>query len=194
MKDTIKNKVNEALLKESSLSRIYQHMLKCDTAIITAFRKTNTREVNEKLNIELKAILLKKGYGITAVKGTYIEGYNSAIAKEVKEDSLFVVNLSDDTAFNASLAQLGNKYDQDCVIFIQKGGKESYLLGTNETGFPGFKQVVQQGAFKPKSEGEFMTRHQGAPFTLGEGLDTYEGLSGLSRRAVTGIAEGKLKK
>ena len=104
-----------------------------------------------------------------------------------------MVNLKGDSGFFDKLAAYSTKYEQDCVIFILKGGNETFLLGTNDSGFPGLGQKVPQGHFKPKIGGEFMTKYKNQPFTFGEeineALETYEGLSRLSKMAIKGIIE-----
>ena len=103
------NEWNE-FINESSISRSYEHILKHDTGFLTAFRD-NTKDTikcisdhsktleNFERNKQLKAVLLNKGYGVTAVDGTYIEDFGTEAAKEVKEDSLFIVNLKDNPNF-----------------------------------------------------------------------------------------------
>ena len=84
-------------LTESSISRTYEHILNHDTAFITAFRDntkdrtkcmpdhSNTMEKYER-KMQLKSVLLNKGYGVTDVDGTYVEDFGTDAAKEVKED------------------------------------------------------------------------------------------------------------
>ena len=89
------------VVNESSLSRMRQHMMEHDTAMITAFRGyikdengeqiTVTRKQNLKRNSQLKA-QLSKNYNITVVQGKYIEDYGSADAKEVGEVTFFAVS------------------------------------------------------------------------------------------------------
>lgn len=174
-----------SILKESSMSRIYSHIIEHNCAIITAFRGDKSATENKRNNKILSSLLLKEGFGITKVAGTYIENYNTDAAKEVKEDSLFVVNLKDNPQFFKTIYTLGNKFFQDSVLFINKGGKSSYLFGTNSTGYPGLGQKVSTGEFKPKKEGEFMTKLKGQPFVL----ETYDNLSRLSKLAVSKVFE-----
>jgi hypothetical protein len=99
------------VLNESSLTRIHSHIMKHDCAVITAFRNKlincMSEDNGDKLNISdnkmrnkrLKSALLSLGYGVTSVKGTYIENYMSDNQVEVKEDSYFVVNLTDNPDF-----------------------------------------------------------------------------------------------
>ena len=86
------------IINESSLSRMRQHMIEHDTAMITAFRGyvkdengeqiTVTRKQNLKRNAQLKAELNKR-YNITVVQGKYIEDYGTNDAKEVGEVTFF---------------------------------------------------------------------------------------------------------
>jgi hypothetical protein len=62
---------------------------------------------NYERNRQLKAVLLNKGYGVTDVDGTYVEDFGTDAAKEVKEDSFFVVNLKDDPNFKDTITGLG---------------------------------------------------------------------------------------
>lgn len=121
---------------------------------------------NKNRNKNLKAALLSLGYGVTGVKGTYIENYMSDNAIEVKEDSYFVVNLSDDPSFIGNIIKLGEIFCQDSVLILERGGENNYLYGTNESDFPGYGESVPVGSFKPGIESEFMTRVGGRPFTL----------------------------
>ena len=125
------------LLSESSLSRIYRHIQKTDVAIITAYRDDpfdlskclsdaevveadtkNPRASNLLRNRNLKAVLLSKKYGVTKVKGSYIEDFDTPQAIEVKENSLFVVNLEQDPNFVNDIVMLGKKFCQDSVLII----------------------------------------------------------------------------
>ena len=165
-------------LNESSLNRVYSFIINYDCAIITAFRSKLVNCVDntefEKLNIydnkgrnkSLKAVLLSLGYGVTKVKGSYIENYLSDNQIEVKEDSFFVVNLSGDPSFIDKIKKLGEMFCQDSVMILEKGGENNYLFGTNNSDFPGYGEISSIGNFKPGVEAEFMTKVDGRPFTL----------------------------
>ena len=167
------------LLNESSLNRIYSHIQEHDCAIITAFRSSMVNCVsgedderilnirnNKNRNKNLKAALISLGYGVTGVKGTYIENFMSDNEIEVKEDSYFVVNLTDDPTFISKIIKLGEIFCQDSVLILERGGENNYLYGTNESDFPGYGESVPVGGFKPGIESEFMTRVSGRPFAL----------------------------
>lgn len=197
------------LLKESSLSRLYQHMNEHDTAILTAYRNDPTDmsacvegaeapkegESNQIRNRNLKATLLAMKYGVTKVDGSYIENFNMPTAKEVSEDSLFCVNLHDDSNFVETIQKLGEKYCQDSVLIIPMGAKGAFLLGTNNTEFPGYGESVDVGDAKFGEEAEFMSRVGGRPISMGEEklLEVYGDLSRNQRMAVEAIARSFLK-
>ena len=105
-------------LNESGLSRVHQHINAHDTAVITAFRNDPSSDegcvdavppgeqeesplkANKARNKNLKAVLLKMGYGVTRVDGSYIENFDDMDnRKEVSEESFFVVNLKDNPEF-----------------------------------------------------------------------------------------------
>lgn len=185
-------------LNESSISRIYEHILNHDTAFITGFRdnpgdptkcrkptKLKKTQVpaakqrsmiqsNKERNMFLKASLLERGYGVTDVDGTYVEDFGTKAAKEVKEDSFFVVNLNDDPSFKSFLNGLSEYFCQDSFLYVNRGGESSMLIGTNNSEFPGFGNEASMGSFLGGKEGEFMTRvgKSKRPIKFAEGLDT----------------------
>lgn len=134
-------------LHESSVTRIMSHLKNYDCGTITAFRGTcanataNTLpavkeyegesiplDVKKQWNRDLKAALLKLGYGVTAIKGRYREdGWDTAS----DEESFFVVNLANDPDFIKNMARLGEAYNQDSILIKEKGSDNAYLLGTN---------------------------------------------------------------
>jgi len=195
------------LLKESSLSRVYKHMIEHESAIITAFRddpddlercvgETDGGELavdphreNKLRNKNLKATLLSLGYGVTRVDGSYIEDFNTPQAVEVAEESFFVVNLTDSSKFFKDIVLLGEQFCQDSVLLIPKGGSVAHLTGTNHSEFPGYGEQLSMGNRQLGEEGEFMTRVRNRPFLYKEGLETYKGLSRNERMAVKKLAE-----
>lgn len=197
MKKIMKEWREFANLNESGLSRIYKHIQEHDCVVITSFRddtedNTNCTDKaiigkdNKERNRDLKATLLGLGYGVTSVDGSYIENYNTEAAKEVKEDSFFCVNLKDDPGFLENMANLGEKFCQDSILVFPRGGKGAYLLGTNNSDFPGYGKKESLGDFAGGEEAEFMSRIGGRPFTTKEGLqlETYDQLSRMERMFV----------
>ena len=187
-------------VNESGLSRIYKHIQEHDCVIITAFRGdpddgSNCTDAaivggdNMERNRDLKATLLGLGIGVTKVDGSYIEDFGTELASEVKEASLFCVNLKDDPNFIDTLASLSEKFCQDSIIVFPQGGNEAYLLGTNKAEFPGYGKKQVTGDLSMGQDAEFMTRVNNRPFTTKEGieLETYKKLPRLQRMAVRSI-------
>lgn len=167
-------------IEESSLSRIWQFSKKHDTGTISAFRYQ--KDCNEggiipkKTNLDnsqiLKSKLLKLGYGVTKIKGSYIENYGSKDAKDVDEESYFVVDLKDKGNLKKDLIQLGLYFEQDSITYSKPSG-EYYLISSNKCpkGYPGFGKVgVEIKLGKPifGDKGEFFSKINGRPFVFKE--------------------------
>ena len=181
---------NKYLITESSLSRVYGHIVEHDSAILTAFRNEYSRKENYERNRELKAQLLSMGYGVTKVDGSYIENFETPQAIEESEQSFFVSNRADDPAFFDSIESFGQRYEQDSVLIIPMGGKGAYLIGTREgNDFPPFGERITVGDLKMGREDEFMSKVKGRPIVFKEELDTYEKLSRNSKWAVKKMVE-----
>lgn len=155
--------------------------------------KKETLSKNKVRNRDLKATLLDKGYGVTPVVGSYVENFMEENSVEVKEDSLFVVNLKEDGDFINTIESLGRKYCQDSVLIIPQGGKGAYLLGTNNADFPGLGNKEVVGNFQAGREDQFMTRVGDRPFVMKERkefvLETLANHSRNSRWAIKTIAK-----
>ena len=211
----LKNVVKE-VITESSVSRVFQHISQHDCATITAFRNDPTDntncvgeygppssfqdeglsslEINKRNNKFLKAALLSKGFGVTSVDGTYVENFESEEPEnppiEVKEDSFFVVNISDvpqEEFFNV-ITQLGKKYCQDSVLLFPKGGEQGAILyGTNNS-FPGLDIELKYSKLSFGKEREFMSKIRNRPFAAINEVQTYNKLSRLEKMAVKQMA------
>ena len=181
MSQQMRNLMNQfaSLLNESSVKRVFKHLIKHDCAIITSYRKSLTNcldnddemeyvniRTNKNRNRHLKSTLLYLGYGVTKVKGTYIENFAEQNAIEVNEESFFVVNIKDDSNFISNMTKLGELFCQDSVMIIEKGGDNNYLIGTNNSEYPGYGKIEKMGKFKPHVESEFMTRVGDSPFSF----------------------------
>ena len=163
-------------MNESGLSRLAKHMDEHDCGTITAFRSKEgcggedaaeySLDDNKKRNRQLYANLEVLGYGVTRVDGAYIENFGTKDAKEVKEDVYFVVDLKDKGTLKTDLMRLGEKYMQDSILFIPKGGKGSMLIGTNncENSYPGYHKTQTYNDRNMGKGGEFMTKVKGRPF------------------------------
>jgi hypothetical protein len=123
------------------------------------------------------------GFGITEVKGAYVENYGTPEAVEVGESVFFVVDLKDKGNLREVLRKLGKLWDQDSILFIPRGGKNSELWGTNYTSdYPGYGNKIVLPVLKMgKDDSQFLTRVKGRPFYFESVLrESYCGnLSGL---------------
>jgi len=165
-------------LLESSLSRIWKQTQEHDSGTISAFRSARDcnkgEEFSKKENLKnskiLKSKLLKNGYGVTKIDGTYIENYNTPNAVEVKEESYIVIDLKDSGNLKADLIKLGQEFEQDSITF-QKADGSYLLISSNKCsdGYPGEGKVgVEVKLGKPifGKDGEFHSKINGRPFVF----------------------------
>jgi hypothetical protein len=175
------NIIKESLtLSEKSLSRLLSHMENHDCGTITAYRSARdcnegepyTKKENQQRNKKLLAMLSSKRYGITSVKGSYIEDFGTSKAKEVGEHVFFVVDLNDSGNLESDLRKFGEEFEQDSILFIAKGGESATLIGTNQckNGYPGYGKKIKFNTRGMGKSGEFFTKVGNMPFTFSEGL------------------------
>ena len=120
----------------------------------------------KKRNRDLKASLLKYGYGVTSIAGNYIENFNSSDAREVGESSYFVVNLKDDPNFFKNIFVLSELYNQDCFLYKPKDSDEAYNVGTNNCEWPGYNIKEPAGKFHINIKSEFLSRVGNSSFAF----------------------------
>ena len=109
------------ILNESSISRVMHHVSSDNTfGVLSPFRKSNTKKENEEAYADLKKLVRSMSYGFIEMIGGYKEedGF-------VNEKSLFIPNIK-----KTEIISLGQKYDQDSVLFKDKTG--FYMIGTNK--------------------------------------------------------------
>lgn len=149
---------------ESSLSRLWSKTVNHECAMISAFRGTLKKAENRQRSAKLAAALRKKGFSVTQVQGAYVERIDGKDV-EVRELSFFVCNQGDDKDFVETMFKMGAMFDQDSVAIIPKGGKGAYLLGTNRTGFTGYraKQAIGNSTWGGVS-GQYFSRIGGRAF------------------------------
>lgn len=157
-------------IRESSLSRVHDHMNKHDAGFITAFRDGNTRSENKTLNRKMLATLMRSGYGVTSVKGAYVMDHGTPDAKEVGEPSFFVVDIKDTNKLHPDLIKLSIQFKQESVLLVDKGGKNARLYGTSkDSKFLDYGQSMPVGSGKyGKVAGEFLSRVRGREFAFEE--------------------------
>lgn len=152
-------------LEESSLSRLLKHMNEHDVGFITAYRSEFPKKANQFRNKALKSFLVKEGFGVTSVDGSYIENFGTEDAVEVKEATYMVVDINDKGNLESVLRSQGEKWGQDSILFVPRGSAKGILWGTREGNeFPEYGQSIEVGTRKLGDEGEFMTKVNGRPF------------------------------
>lgn len=166
-------------LNESSINRIVDWINRCDIACITAERKqfnpttatertlddrpdelkgtdvvyNYTRQDSKNRNSHLKAELLRNGYGVTDVRGSWFE---KGLFKD--EDSFFVVNLNDDPDFFKKIFDLSELYNQDSFLEKERGRDYAVLVGTNNSMFPGYGERINIGKLHTNIKSDFFSR------------------------------------
>lgn len=181
------NKSFSELYAESSLSRIQSKTAERSTGAITAFRGGFTKRQNMQRNKKLLSQLLKSGFSVTTVKGSYIEDYGTEDATEVGETSFFVSSptLGDDNGkLERHLIKLGKQYEQDSILSV-RFGQDANLIGTNDSEFPGLGNRVPVGKATFGKAGEFFSRVNGRSFQF----ETYKEKSRNARMAITEITK-----
>lgn len=156
------------LVVESGLSKLNSKMIKYDIGTITAFRSSDTRDVNKAKNRQLLAYLLNKKYSVTKVKGSYIEDLNSDNPIEVGEESFFVSDQNAAGTLKKDLIKLGVHFDQDSILF-KSVGDVAKLYGTSdrEESYPGKNKVTELGSAKlGRVNGQFFSRVSGRVFAF----------------------------
>lgn len=179
-------------LIESTLNRVMSHIEKHDSAILSAFRNEYSSKENYERSRVLRAQLIQgSGYQITKIKGSYVEGfvpqaeadklkemdpespeYQELKRKveqqhEVSEQSLFILNASDDPGFFEKIKELSEEYEQDSVMLIPQGGDNIYLYGTRQDNdYPPYHQTQDLGSIALGKSGQFMSRVGGRPFVV----------------------------
>ena len=166
------NELCDKIIVESSISKILYYVKNFECATISASRGklTNltdkafvpadyenerelTKEENRKRNSELKAKLLKLGYGVTSLEGRFAEAGEMFPGKET---SYFVVNRNEDPEFFNNIFALSEYYNQDSFLYKPAGSMSAKLIGTNNAernedwGQPGFNQEIAVGDFHPE--------------------------------------------
>lgn len=121
---------------------------------------------NIRRNRNLKASLLKYGYGVTGIAGNCIENCHTPSPVEVGEESYFVVNLKDDPSFFDRIFELSEYYNQDGFLYKPKGSEECFNVGTNNGEWPGYGVQAPAGKFHAKVDNEFLSRIGNSSFAF----------------------------
>jgi len=159
------------ILSESTLNRIEKWVKSKDIAGVSAFRGRLTnytkntlmdiepeteysKKENLKRNLVLKSALLKAGYGVTRISGSYLE--KGSI--ESQEESFIVVNLNNDPNFRDKIFKLSERFNQDSFLYKHKDSDDAFLVGTNYDDYVGYKNIKHAGTFYKNVTAQFMSR------------------------------------
>jgi len=176
--------LNEAASK--SLTRVLGHFENNAFSIVSASRGIYGKEENKIRTENLISDVRGGGFGFVKMKGRYVEGYGTEGEKNpVQEDVLFIaskpmkvntettpedesrhndeVNSKWNEEFKQNMMKLGNKYDQESIVFKPYGEEKAYLIGTvdiDENGkkvWPGHGNMIEVGDIHPGKAGMFHT-------------------------------------
>lgn len=118
-------------------------------------------------NHDLMAALLHYGYGVTKMRGNYIENFGTINAKEVGENSFFVVNLHNNSNFLNNVFELSEYFNQNSFLYKPKGkNTHAFLIGTNAGEFPGYGRQLDQGEVHINVDSEFRSRVGNSSFSF----------------------------
>jgi hypothetical protein len=165
------NEICNKIILESSISKIMNYVKNFECATISASRgkltnltdnafvpedyadeRALTEDENRKRNTELKAKLLKLGYGVTSLDGRFAEAGEMFPGKET---SYFVVNRNEDPEFFNNIFALSEYFNQDSFLYKPAGSMSAKLIGTNNAernedwGQPGYNGEIEVGDFHP---------------------------------------------
>jgi hypothetical protein len=120
----------DSILKEASLSRIWQHIQNGKTfAVISAYRGSNSEQENRSLHEKLKQDVRSKGYGFIEQKSGYTYA-NPQTGEEgnVEEQSLFIPEIS-----KADAVSLATKYQQESILWKDTNEFVLYYVSSGKT-------------------------------------------------------------
>ena len=160
------NNWHKEVISEASLSRLWRKYKECDSGTISACRGNKTPKENKANTKKLMTELIQMGYSVTAIDGVYIENYGMPNAQEVKEKSFIVFDHNKSGRLKRDLITLGKKYEQDSITFNSVKDGNYYLIGTNETGYPGLGNQEILGKPMFGEDGTFHSKVKGRPFVF----------------------------
>ena len=125
---SLKETINHIKLYEASLGRLKQHYDNGDCILfISANRNENTIQENKKAFKELQHYIYDSNFGHNKIKGSYVENREDGTTVTVEEDSLIVYGKPKDEITLLRLGkQLGRRYKQEAILFINSEGKAKY--------------------------------------------------------------------
>jgi hypothetical protein len=132
------------ILRESSLSRIWQHSnSEISIGIITAFRNEHTKKQNIERNKELAAKIKNVGYGYFYIDGYWIENQGTDKEFHVSEKSIFIIgNEKDNGKLKWWLKKWIMEYNQDAAILKAENSDDLEVINNDGS-------MIKIGKFSP---------------------------------------------
>jgi len=131
------------------------------SAFRSSFKRLENLERTKNLESEIGRL-----FAFYTMHGRYIEGYGTEGEKPPSDEISFLVmgsSKNDSGNLKGLLRKLGQKYNQDSVLYKPFNSENAVLIGitdTNEMGqpsWPGLGNEVSVGKFHPMRAGEFHT-------------------------------------
>lgn len=122
------------------INRALYWLAKCNCAILSGWRDSNTRKTNDENNRIICETLHRFGYGICKCRGCYApKGQTVSV-----ENSFFVFDaIRTGELFFKRIRDLSERFGQDCFLFKEAGGNtRAYLFGTNDEFGMGRRQLA----------------------------------------------------
>lgn len=157
-------------VESSSLSKLYEKMLKSDCGIITPFRGEFSHRENLQRLHSLYVKLSSPSLSLTAVQGYFLENKGTLSEKWVKETGYFVTYSRSDNPnkidLKEKLLKLGEEFDQDSIFWIPKNEICGYEIGTSKRPDvdPAYHQWNKFDKISFGKENQFMTKVNKRPF------------------------------
>ncbi len=156
---------------DSSLFRFVAYIKQYDCGIITAYHTGYTHIQNQKRNKSLYAKLASLTYGVTMVKGSFIENFKSDNQKEVDGYIIFVVDVRNRKNLKIMLCELGEEFGIESILYIPKNNDISYLIGTKNNAYPGYGIHKELPIIKlGMDDYEFLCQVEGRPYNFTNGI------------------------
>ncbi len=126
---------------ESCPSKLRGYISKHDTGIITAYRHQvidndtgNVIDVTVSQNEMRDRQLFSKlngRYAVIIIRGAYVENCGTQNEAEVNGELFLAVNVDGLGWMEDDLRRLGEKWNQDSILFVPKGGERGVIWGTS---------------------------------------------------------------
>lgn len=146
----------------AGLGRVVSWMTRCDCAILSGWRDSNPRRVNDENNREIQTTLRRYGCGVCKVRGCY----TGPGLPTVRENSFFVFEYSPSGRLFDRVKELSERFGQDCFLYKEAGeGKRAFLYGTNDIFGRGRREDAGSLRLSPQDARSY-TRVGGGKFTF----------------------------